>query len=191
MLSLRHRLRRPFAPRATTQQALRKDQAWTSGATFCPVQTGDPREGALMERRTSFCSVNPPRSCRPLFMTILLLRSNKALMFLAERHRGRTYLLNQLAKKGSKRPPQDCLAMGYQALELREDGDEGVSAIPFPHHARLGRGESRLTNADSVPPLSIFYPPSSQRELLELIPSSLPPQALPVSIHGIAFRAGF
>lgn len=35
---------------------------------------------------------------------------------------------------------------------------------------------------DSVPPLSVFYPPSSNPALLNLVPSSLPPNALPASL---------
>lgn len=41
--------------------------------------------------------------------------------------------MNRLSKKGSKRtaPVQDSLALGYEVLEVREDGDEGEHRSQF------------------------------------------------------------
>ena len=58
----------------------------------------------------------------------------------AERDHGRTYLLDQLlssssATKRRNRAAQPrsgvggCLALGYEVLEVRDDGDEGLSPL--------------------------------------------------------------
>ncbi|WVQ82872.1 hypothetical protein IAT38_005008 [Cryptococcus sp. DSM 104549] len=85
----------------------------------------------------------------------------KNLIVLSERHHGRTHLLSQLAtssrtKKPAKQPraQRKGLALGYEVIDIG-DGDE-----------------------DSVPPLSVFYPPSSHPSLLKLVPTALPPNPL-------------
>ncbi|ORY26475.1 dynein light intermediate chain-domain-containing protein [Naematelia encephala] len=92
----------------------------------------------------------------------------KNILLLSERHHGRRYLLDQLlsapSTSRSRVKPSNfnsrsgrtgSLAMGYEVLEVKEDGDE-----------------------DSVPPVSIFYPPSSHPSITRLIPRSLPPDSL-------------
>ncbi|WWC57570.1 uncharacterized protein I303_100102 [Kwoniella dejecticola CBS 10117] len=88
--------------------------------------------------------------------------SRKNLIVLSERHHGRTHLLSQLNVSSKKRKSykqsrngKKGLAIGYEVIDI-SDGDE-----------------------DSVPPLSVFYPPSSHPSLLRLISKALPPH--PVS----------
>ncbi|WRT63175.1 uncharacterized protein IL334_000078 [Kwoniella shivajii] len=91
----------------------------------------------------------------------------KNLVILSERHHGRSYLLSQLnassslKKKKSYKQTQTHsrngkkgLALGYEVIDI-SDGDE-----------------------DSVPPLSVFYPPSSHPSLLKLVSKALPPKSL-------------
>nr|XP_031862034.1 uncharacterized protein CI109_002447 [Kwoniella shandongensis]KAA5529106.1 hypothetical protein CI109_002447 [Kwoniella shandongensis] len=91
----------------------------------------------------------------------------KNVVLLSERHHGRTHLLSQLSQVNNKRRkgPNDRataraqglrkgLALGYEVVDINE-GDE-----------------------DSIPPLSIFYPPSSHPSLLRLVPTALPPKSL-------------
>ncbi|KAK4688250.1 dynein cytoplasmic 1 light intermediate chain, partial [Tremellales sp. Uapishka_1] len=81
----------------------------------------------------------------------------KNLIVLSERHHGRNYLIDQLIgskkRKASKRNAG--LVMGYQVMEIKEEGEE-----------------------DSIPPLSIYYPPSSNKGLVKLLPVVLPPKSL-------------
>ncbi|WVF66512.1 hypothetical protein IAT40_001252 [Kwoniella sp. CBS 6097] len=94
----------------------------------------------------------------------------KNVIVLSERHHGRSHLLAQLSSGSKKKRPtrsnqphdqnrqsrngRKGLALGYEVVEIG-DGDE-----------------------DSVPPLSIFYPPSSHPSLLRLVPKALPPKSL-------------
>ncbi|WVW81249.1 hypothetical protein I302_103240 [Kwoniella bestiolae CBS 10118] len=85
----------------------------------------------------------------------------KNLIVLSERHHGRTHLLSQLNVSSKKkrsfkasRNGKKGLALGYEVLDI-SDGDE-----------------------DSVPPLSVFYPPSSHPSLLKLVSRALPPKSL-------------
>ncbi|OCF34912.1 hypothetical protein I316_03459 [Kwoniella heveanensis BCC8398] len=95
----------------------------------------------------------------------------KNVIVLSERHHGRSHLLAQLASGSKKKRPttrsnqphdqhrqfrngRKGLALGYEVLDIG-DGDE-----------------------DSVPPLSVFYPPSSHPSLLKLLPKALPPKSL-------------
>ncbi|WVQ94127.1 hypothetical protein IAU59_001205 [Kwoniella sp. CBS 9459] len=94
----------------------------------------------------------------------------KNVIVLSERHHGRSHLLNQLASGSKKKRPtrsnqphdqtrqsrngRKGLALGYEVIDIG-DGDE-----------------------DSVPPLSVFYPPSSHPSLLKLVPKALPPRSL-------------
>ncbi|KAK6904682.1 hypothetical protein I203_105498 [Kwoniella mangroviensis CBS 8507] len=85
----------------------------------------------------------------------------KNLIVLSEKHHGRTHLLSQLnvsskKKKSfkSSRNGKKGLALGYEVIDI-SDGDE-----------------------DSVPPLSVFYPPSSHPSLLKLVSQALPPKSL-------------
>ncbi|WVR03075.1 hypothetical protein IAU60_000064 [Kwoniella sp. DSM 27419] len=102
--------------------------------------------------------------------------AKKNLIVLAERHHGRTHLLAQLdqnarkrrndhagvgAGSGSGRNGRKGLAIGYEVVDI-SDGDE-----------------------DSVPPLSVFYPPSSHPSLLGLVPKALPPNSLSDTVVAI------
>ncbi|WWC90205.1 uncharacterized protein L201_005138 [Kwoniella dendrophila CBS 6074] len=85
----------------------------------------------------------------------------KNLIVLSERHHGRTHLLSQLNVSSKKRKSfkqsrngKKGLALGYEVIDI-SDGDE-----------------------DSVPPLSVFYPPSSHPSLLKLLSKALPPKSL-------------
>ncbi|WWC67332.1 uncharacterized protein I206_101240 [Kwoniella pini CBS 10737] len=85
----------------------------------------------------------------------------KNLIILSERHHGRTNLLSQLNLNSKKKKPfkqsrngKKGLALGYEVIDI-SDGDE-----------------------DSVPPLSVFYPPSSHPSLLKLVSKALPPNSI-------------
>lgn len=57
--------------------------------------------------------------------------AHKNIVLLAERHRGRTHLLDKLAGKRRQRPEgSGALAIGYQVLES-EDRDEGELPPPL------------------------------------------------------------
>lgn len=95
--------------------------------------------------------------------------AHKNIVLLAERHRGRTHLLDKLAGKRRQRPEgASALAIGYQVLES-EDRDEG-KVLP----------ECKADWTDAAPPVSVFYPPSSHPTLLKLVDTALPPNPLPV-----------
>ncbi|RXK42689.1 hypothetical protein M231_00245 [Tremella mesenterica] len=85
----------------------------------------------------------------------------KNVLLLSEKHRGRRFLLDKLSSTiSNKHKPRKvskttALALGYEVLEMRDEGDE-----------------------ESAPPLSVFYPPSSAENLLKLVPASLPPNSL-------------
>lgn len=77
------------------------------------------------------------------------------------------------------------LASGYEWVDVRDEGDEGESsACPFPDGSRpRARGEltvltrptslSRARMPETLPPLSIYTPPSSYPSLIQLLPLSL------------------
>ncbi|WVO15107.1 hypothetical protein L204_102751 [Cryptococcus depauperatus] len=90
----------------------------------------------------------------------------KNVIFLSERNHGRTHLLSHLVtrKKQSKpglsshADPQGSrartgLALGYEIIDVGEE-------------------------EDAVPPLSVFYPPSSHPNILKLVSTALPPKSL-------------
>jgi dynein light intermediate chain 1 len=69
------------------------------------------------------------------------------------------------------------LALGYEVLEIRDEGDEGVFRF-LPPCRELNR--RRRLIIESAPPLSIYYPPSSHSSFTKLVPTALPPKALSV-----------
>lgn len=90
---------------------------------------------------------------------------------------------------GSKRRKKDQkakvsrggLAMGYEVLEIRDEGDEGMSVLQASWQKERGKVELMV---ESAPPLSVYYPPSSQSSFTKLVPTTLPPKALSVSLQG-------
>ncbi|ORX35111.1 dynein light intermediate chain-domain-containing protein [Kockovaella imperatae] len=92
----------------------------------------------------------------------------KNVIVLSEKKHGRRHLIDQLVEasgSSSRRKqrqkvaqpvkPSPVLAMGYNILEVKDEAGE----------------------EDIAPPISIFYPPSSHRSMLRLIPHSLPPSS--------------
>lgn len=83
----------------------------------------------------------------PFFPHLLLLTR----VCVAERHHGRRYLLDQLltiplaAKRRKTRTTTGVLAMGYEYLEVRDDGDEGL-VFPLLLEMKL-RTENRFNTA--------------------------------------------
>ncbi|WVN87585.1 uncharacterized protein L203_102768 [Cryptococcus depauperatus CBS 7841] len=90
----------------------------------------------------------------------------KNVIFLSERNHGRTHLLSHLVTRkkqlkpglSSHADPQGSrartgLALGYEIIDVGEE-------------------------EDAVPPLSVFYPPSSHPNILKLVSTALPPKSL-------------
>ena len=89
------------------------------------------------------------------------------------------------------------LALGYEVMHIRDDGDDGASELSFvglscSRSGRAGTSSRRTTLgyllsviadcAESVPPVSIYYPPSSGNGLLGAVPAALPPTSISVSL---------
>lgn len=68
--------------------------------------------------------------------------------------------------------------MGYEVMEIRDDADEGQLSCRSTEGGRRG-----LISVESAPPLSIYYPPSSQKSFTKLVPTVLPPRLLSVSCY--------
>lgn len=85
-------------------------------------------------------------------------------MKIAERHHGRKHLLTQILGSQPtdtarrRKRPLNTLALGYEVLQVRDEGDE-----------------------ESVPPTSVFYPPGSGGGGVGLLKAAIPPVAIPVS----------
>lgn len=94
--------------------------------------------------------------------------ARKNVVLLSERHRGRSHLLDEIVGRRARQ----ALAVGYELLQT-DDRDEGACAT----RDSVGVGAN---GTDSVPPVSILYPPSSHPSLLRLVDTSLPPHPLPV-----------
>jgi hypothetical protein len=84
---------------------------------------------------------------------------------------------------GSKRRKKDLkvsrggLALGYEVLEIRDDGDEGELYFIPGLQVEERKGASCT---ESAPPLSVYHPPSSHSSFTKLVPTALPPKALSV-----------
>jgi hypothetical protein len=88
------------------------------------------------------------------------------------------------------------LALGYEVLEIRDEGDEGMlNCLSLSLYQGWRRGRSRVVEREreeieeedglmieSAPPLSIYYPPSSHSSFTKLVPTALPPKSLSVRI---------
>jgi len=76
--------------------------------------------------------------------------------------------------------------VGYEVLDVKEDGDEGGLSFPGAYY-KMGLTPCEPMDGfldelmvDTVPPVSVFYPPNSHPALLRLIPQTLPPKSLAV-----------
>jgi dynein light intermediate chain 1 len=94
---------------------------------------------------------------------------------------------------GSKRRKKEVkasrggLTLGYEVLEIRDEGDEGGSLAGHDWLA-VGLGVMLIV-AESAPPLSVYYPPSSHKSFTKLVPTALPPKSISVGLSIMGRRA--
>ncbi len=105
----------------------------------------------VMGGRTSFFSV-----CHPL-PSLKVTEADR--MVLAERHHGRRYLLDQLIADPSngkrrikpKTGQGGVLALGYEILEVRDDGDESADSFWRDERVLIVRSRLGPANIDILP----------------------------------------
>jgi len=83
-------------------------------------------------------------------------------------------------KKDLKVRAKGGLALGYEVLEIRDEGDEGLFSSVYSRALVNRRRDA--DDLESAPPLSVYYPPSSHPGFTKLVPTALPPKSLSVSL---------